>query len=269
MEKMINSLKKLGLNRYEALSYIGLNKLKTGQADEIAEVSKIPRSRIYDVLKELEKKGFTEIEGGKPLKYKIIPPNKIFKEEKNKLIEELETTEKKLENLYNDELEEIRAPIWLIHSNKNIIEKEVNIIKKARKAITINMGFLLEGEGKAMVKAFNEIPRNVEIKILANPFCYINNRKIDIISIFKNSKLDNLEIISADLPMMKLLIIDEKELFRTFTRFTGENNEILPNTAIGVHNTYEDICENFNKHILKEFNKNKHKESWTLYLLFL
>ncbi|MFM5882133.1 TrmB family transcriptional regulator [Methanobrevibacter gottschalkii] len=257
MENMINSLKKLGLNRYEALAYIGLNKIKTGQADEISEVSKLPRSRIYDVLKELNRKGFVEIEGGKPLKYKIIPPSKIFKEEKNKLIEELENTEKKLEKLYNDELDEIQAPIWLIHSSENIIEKEVGIIRKARKTITCSIGFLLEGEGKAMIKSFNEIPRNVEIKILANQFCYVNNHKIDIIKIFKDTKLDNLEIIQSDLPMMKLLIVDEKELIRTFTRFTGENNEILPQTAIGVHNTYEDICKNFSRHILKEFDKNR------------
>lgn len=256
MENMINSLKKLRLNRCKALVYIGLNKIKTGQADEISEVSKSPCSRIYDVLKELNRKGFVEIEGGKSLKYKIIPPSKIFKE-KNKLIEELENTEKKLEKLYNDELDEIQAPIWLIHSSENIIEKEVGIIRKARKTITCSISFLLEGERKAMIKAFNEIPRNVEIKILANQFFYVNTQKIDIIKIFKDTKLDNLEIIQSDLPRMKLLIVDEKELIRTFTRFTGENNEILAQTAIGVHNTYEDICKNFSRHILKEFNNNR------------
>lgn len=57
MEDMINSLKDLGLSRYEAKAYIGLTKIITGNADEIAEISDLPRSRVYDILNGLEKKG--------------------------------------------------------------------------------------------------------------------------------------------------------------------------------------------------------------------
>ncbi len=57
MEDMINSLKDLGLNRYEAKAYIGLTKIITGNADEIAEISDLPRSRVYETLNGLEKKG--------------------------------------------------------------------------------------------------------------------------------------------------------------------------------------------------------------------
>ena len=82
MEKLINSLKKLGLSRYEAQAYIGLNKIITGQANEIAEISSIPRSRIYDILKGLEERGFVEVERGRPLKYKAIHPTTIISDEK-------------------------------------------------------------------------------------------------------------------------------------------------------------------------------------------
>ena len=50
MEDLINSLKDLGLSRYEAKAYIGLTKIITGNADEIAEISNLPRSRVYDIL---------------------------------------------------------------------------------------------------------------------------------------------------------------------------------------------------------------------------
>ncbi|MBR2558450.1 MAG: helix-turn-helix domain-containing protein, partial [Methanobrevibacter sp.] len=91
---MINSLKKLGLNRYEAQAYIGLTKIITGQADEIAEVSNLPRSRIYDILNQLENKGFVEITRSRPLRYTVIEPTVIFKQEKENLIDELQSTEK-------------------------------------------------------------------------------------------------------------------------------------------------------------------------------
>ena len=126
MEKLINSLKKLGLSRYEAQAYIGLNKIITGQANEIAEISSIPRSRIYDILKGLEEKGFVEVERGRPSKYKAVHPTTIISDEKEKLVEELDNTENKLKKIYNKDLSEIQAPVWLIHSQDNIIKREKN-----------------------------------------------------------------------------------------------------------------------------------------------
>lgn len=253
MEKMINSLKKLGLTRYEAQAYIGLNKIIEGHADKIAEVSNLPRSRIYDILNDLERKGFVEIERGRPLKYSVIEPNIIFRKEKEKLINELEASENKLKEIYSDDLSEVQAPVWLIHSNENIIQKEISVIKNASHTITIRIGFLLEGEANAMIKAFNEIARSIKIKIIANKECYVNNKKIEIVKTFKNAKLDNLEIVEASTPILKLLIRDERELFATFARFEGENNSIISETAIGVNNRYEDICKNFNDYFTKQF----------------
>lgn len=255
MEKMINSLKKLGLSRYEAQAYIGLNKIIEGNAEDIAKSSGLPRSRIYDILNDLEKKGFVEIERGRPLKYKVVDPNIIFKKKKDELIEELEASENSLREIYSNEVSEIQAPVWLIHSNENILQREVEIIKNARESLTIRIGFLLEDEAKVMIRAFNEIPRNVKIRIIANNECYINNEKTDIIKPFQNAKLDNLKIVEADIPIMKMLIRDGKEMFGTFARFHGENNSIIPHTAVGVINQYEDICQNFNKHFLRQFNQ--------------
>ena len=254
MEKMINSLKKLGLNRYEAQAYIGLTKIITGQADEIAEVSNLPRSRIYDILNQLEKKGFVEITRSRPLRYTVIEPTVIFKQEKENLIDELQSTEKKLEELYLNNTSEVQAPVWLIHTTDNILEKEMEVIKKASKLITLRAGFLLKGEAQMMIKAFNHIPRSVKIKIIANKECYVENEKIEIIDIFKKAKLSNLEIVEADLPMMKMLIRDGRELVGTFARFEGENNSVKPETAIGVNNRYEALCKNFNDYFIKQFN---------------
>ena len=254
MEKLIKILKKLGLNRYEALTYIGINKIISGTADEIAQISDLPRSRIYDILNELEKKGFVEVKRGRPIKYSVIEPKIIIKKEKNELINELDECEEELQKLYDDKISEVRAPVWLIHSNEDIIKKEIEVIKKAKKSITIRLGFLLENEGEEILKAFKKLPENVEIKILANEECYVNQKKIEIIKLFKNSNLNNLKILKSDLPMIKLLIRDGEEVFGTFVDFNEENNSIIPHTAVGVCNQYENICNNLNQHFLKQFN---------------
>ena len=255
MEKIISSLKKLGLTRYEALAYIGLTKLITSNADEIAEVSNVPRSKIYEILNELERKGFVEIERIRPLKYTAVEPNVIFKKEKDKFISDVEESENRLEEIYKDKISEVQAPVWLIRNKEKILNKEAEIIKKASSSITVRMGFLLEGEGDIMIKAFKEIPRSVKIRIIANEYCYVNDKKYEIIDKFKNANLSNLEIVNADLPVVKILICDGKEVFGTFANFTDNNNSVIPETAVGVCNQYEAICATFEKNFQKQFTQ--------------
>lgn len=260
MEQIIESLQKLGLTRYEAKAYIGMNNLIEAQANDIAEASGIPRSKIYQTLKELNKKGFITVTKTRPIEYKVVSPKNIFKKKKEELIRELEESEEKLDEIFNSKLSEVQAPIWLIKTSENIISKEMEIVKRARKSLNLRVGFLLEGEGEELIKAFNSIPRNVPIRILASPYCYVNQEKVNIIELFESAGLENLEIIRADIPFVKIIIRDEKELFRTIVKFTGKEKSVLPETAVGVLNQYQDICKNFDERFVNQFNRIKAKK---------
>ena len=260
MEEIIESLQKLGLTRYEAKAYIGMTNLIEAQANDIAEASGIPRSKIYQTLKELNKKGFITVTRTRPIEYKVVAPKNIFKKKKEELIGELEESEEKLDEIFNSKLSEVQAPIWLIKTSENIISKEMEIVKKARKSLNLRVGFLLEGEGEELIKAFNSIPRNIPIRILASPYCYVNQEKINIIELFENARLENLEIIKADIPFVKIIIRDEKELFRTIVKFTGKEKSVLPETAVGVLNQYQDICKNFDERFVNQYNRIKAKK---------
>ena len=74
MDENISVLKGIGLTMYEAQAYVTLTSLISSTASEIAEESGIPRSKIYDVLKELAKKNFIEVEDGRPLTYNVKSP---------------------------------------------------------------------------------------------------------------------------------------------------------------------------------------------------
>ena len=89
MEKIINVLAKFGLSTYESKAYITMCSMINGKAIDISEASGIPRSKIYDVLKELNKKGFVEVERTKPLKYTVVTPKVVFEREREKIEAEL------------------------------------------------------------------------------------------------------------------------------------------------------------------------------------
>ena len=74
------------LNIYETKVWLALLSRGMSSAGEIAELSGVPRSRTYDVLESLEKKGFCIVKLGKPVKYLGVKPHIIL--EKLKTLEE-------------------------------------------------------------------------------------------------------------------------------------------------------------------------------------
>jgi len=69
MDELVDFLRGLGLNSYEAKAYAVLYHLREASAAEISEKANIPRARVYDTLENLEKKGFIKKSADKPLKY--------------------------------------------------------------------------------------------------------------------------------------------------------------------------------------------------------
>ena len=83
-QELVNRIRDyFGLNIYETKVWLALLKKGIASAAEVAEASGIPRSRTYDVLEGLEKKGFAIIKLGKPVKYLGVKPNVILEKLKN------------------------------------------------------------------------------------------------------------------------------------------------------------------------------------------
>ena len=153
----INKLRDFGLNTYESKIWTALLSRGVSTAGELSDIADVPRSRSYDVLESLEKKGFVVMKGfiilktGKPIKYIAVKPDEVIervkkkvKEETDKqlkLIEKLKTEEilDKLNSLHSQGLDMIE-PIDLtgaIKGRKNIYNHLITMIKNAKKTITI------------------------------------------------------------------------------------------------------------------------------------
>ena len=84
------------LNIYEVKIWTALLSRGVASAGELSDISNVPRSRSYDVLESLEKKGFIIMKLGKPIKYIAIKPEEILKRIKKNL---KSNTEKQIEGL--------------------------------------------------------------------------------------------------------------------------------------------------------------------------
>ena len=88
-QELVNRIKDyFGLNIYETKVWLALLKKGIASAAEVAEASGIPRSRTYDVLESLEKRGFAIAKLDKPVKYLGVKPKMILEKLKNNVKKE-------------------------------------------------------------------------------------------------------------------------------------------------------------------------------------
>lgn len=257
MDENISVLKGIGFTLYEAQAYVTLTSLIQATATEVSEKSNIPRSKIYDVLKKLNEKDFIEIEDGRPLTYIVKSPVEVLNREKERINSQLDDAVTRLSNVYENGMSQVQAPIWRIYGVENIISQEIEIITRAKSTVNMRIGFLFKGEGKALIKAFKK-RKNLEVNILASPTCYINNEEFKIIEFFKENDIN---VQKADIPFVKVMISDSKEMLHTYTKFSEDRRNVIPETAIGIWNKYEEIAKNYDERFMNQLKKLKKKNT--------
>jgi HTH-type transcriptional regulator, sugar sensing transcriptional regulator len=74
----IDLLVQLGLTSYEAKAYDALLQRGSSTASQVADLSGLPRQRVYDVLAGLMAKGLASARPGQAARYTAIPPNLVI-----------------------------------------------------------------------------------------------------------------------------------------------------------------------------------------------
>ncbi|RLE46471.1 hypothetical protein DRJ22_01860 [Candidatus Woesearchaeota archaeon] len=180
-KELLNNIKDFGLNSYEAKLWTALLSRGVATAGELSDIANVPRSRSYDVLESLERKGFVIMKLGKPIKYIAVPPSEVIERVKKNIKEEADTQAKILDKLKkSDVLSELNLlfntgidtvdPVDLtgaVKGRKNIYSHLASMIKQAKKSILImtsENGFQRKADSlkNYLIKAKD---RGVKIKI--------------------------------------------------------------------------------------------------------
>jgi len=151
-EEFLSRLRKIfDLNLYEVKVWTALLSRGTSTAGELSSISDVPRSRTYDILESLEKKGFIVMKLGKPIKFVALKPEEVIERVKKNLTMIAKEKSKRLENLKGkDVLEELNGiftdgikyvePTDLsgaLKGRQNIYNHLDMLIRDAQKTITL------------------------------------------------------------------------------------------------------------------------------------
>ncbi|HEB47025.1 MAG TPA: TrmB family transcriptional regulator [Candidatus Pacearchaeota archaeon] len=238
-EEFLSRLRKIfDLNLYEVKVWTALLSRGTSTAGELSNISDVPRSRTYDILESLEKKGFIIMRLGKPIKFVALKPEEVVERVKKNLMRDAKERSKRLEVLKGDDVLEELSSLFTkgvkfvepsdlsgsLKGRQNLYNHMDMMVREAEKTITI----MTTAEGlsrkfEALMPSLEKCKRRgVRIRIAAP----INNNNVKVARDFKKVA----EVRNIDKFKARLVIIDSDQVMFMLL----DDEKFHPNYDIGV-----------------------------------
>lgn len=228
----LNKLKDFGLNSYESKLWVALLSRGVSTAGELSDISNVPRSRTYDVLESLEKKGFIIVKVGKPIKYLAVPPREVVERVKKKVLEDADQKSQILSQLKDssvlNELNTLHSQgIELIdptdksgafRGRSKIYEHLATMIKNAQKSVTLSTTKEgLERKSEALSAALKKAAqRGVKLRVVAPST--ISKELLDQFSKIAEVKSfkENTRFCLVDNKELLMMLTDDKKVHKDY-----------------------------------------------------
>ena len=233
--EILGGLEELGLSKYEASAYYSLLGKGMISATEIAYYSNLPRTKIYFILKKLEKKKLVFINYQKPLMFRALSPKDSFDNILSKYENRIKSLKKIIEilqqinekGLKNKGIEEKR---YLVLNQFSTDSKIIELLKNTNESIDISLNHwgnvILNASKEEILKA---IYRGVKVRILFDFMC----------------RADSIILPNA---------IEKKSAKISTNMFIFDNNSMIIINNDGTKSAYFDSHEIFVPTLVSQFN---------------
>ncbi len=142
-ETIRRALKEFGLTEYEVKAYIALVESGPMPASQLSTTAAIPYSKIYEILGNLERKGWVEIEQGRPSKYFPKPPSTALEASRVRMENTLKSSQtealSELQPLYEKKGVQERPDIWIVRGQNNILDRIKETLGRTRRELLVAM----------------------------------------------------------------------------------------------------------------------------------
>lgn len=199
------SLEEFGLSKYEARAYLTMIGKGSLAVSEIAYYANLPRTKVYQTVKKLEKKKLAVISKQKPLICSAIPPEEAFTEIVN-IHDSRVKTMRKIVNSLQKINEESQRPKgseerrYFILDANSTLEKIGSLIAESRSSLTASLdawGLRLISQCKSSV--LKALTAGIRVRMILGSQCIGNE---NVFQLPEGIELRTAEVLS------NLIIID-------------------------------------------------------------
>ena len=201
--KLASVLEKLGLSDYEARAYVALVVKNHATAEELADISMLPRTSVYKALRTLEEKKYVTSTVGRPTTYHPVSLEEIRARtltELNEMFDKLASIKGMLSEKGTPQL------VYTIIDKKRVMAKIGDMIESAKRTIMISTPVIAEIRSVHGQKFKDAINRGVKIVIITIPGAKVPestevHRKADLLATDLISDSEMAMIASPDLDL--------------------------------------------------------------------
>ena len=245
-DEFLGRLRKIfDLNLYEVKVWAALLSRGTSTAGELSNISDVPRSRTYDILESLEKKGFIVMKLGKPIKFIALKPEEVIERVKRNLMVTAKEKQQRLEKLRGDDvLEELNVlfdkgikfvePSDLsgsLRGRQNLYNHLDMMVRNAERTVTIvTTAEGLNRKMEALMPTFEKCKkRGVKIRIAAP----IDKNNLKVAKELKRvAEVKNLQNIKArftiiDSNQLMFMLLDDEKFHQNYDVGVWINTEFF------------------------------------------
>ncbi|MBI4394362.1 MAG: hypothetical protein HY556_11315 [Euryarchaeota archaeon] len=209
----LDKMLEYGLSEYEARTYLALLDLGVATARDIANLSRVPRTKIYSILDDLHQKQLTEIIPERPKKYEVVPFDEYLRSFERQYKAKLRQIEED-KKLISAQLSH-QAPVSLdragsfnvLKGRKNVVNRKYEMIARA-KAEILELG----SEYTALRMSYympilrEKAEGSVDVRFL----CPVSNVNVDTLTEF--SHFGSVRHYAEKTPGSATLIVDDAEV---------------------------------------------------------
>lgn len=178
--EFLSRLRKIfDLNLYEVKVWTSLLSRGVSTAGELSNISDVPRSRTYDILESLEKKGFIIMKLGKPIKFIALKPEEVIERVKKNLVVEANEKAKRLDEIKSNE---VLAELSNLYTNgvKFVEPADLSGSIKGRQNIYNHLDMMIKNSKKNVVIVTTAEGLNRKMESLMPAIEKAKKRKVEV-----------------------------------------------------------------------------------------
>ncbi|WP_132057238.1 TrmB family transcriptional regulator [Halorussus amylolyticus] len=137
----VEALKRLGLSNYEAKVFVALQRLGTGTAQEVSQLSDVPRSQVYGAADDLADRGLVEVVESSPKQYRPVSLDAAREQLRARIEREQERAFESLDAVRNEHADHTDdGEVSTLHGRHTVHERVAELIRRADEQVVLVAG---------------------------------------------------------------------------------------------------------------------------------